>query len=173
MINTVNEVVILTSYTLYTMVMTGLRWSLFVECLEWLSCWRALDAQAVRLYCCVLAWNWRFNTVWGRNFILVYYTTMVMTILYWTFFDYFISWTDSVYVCIAWIWHILHCWLTQYEVVISCICAVQYTAIAITTLRWSWFVQCIKCVSLVLALNKQYVRFYYLNLTLLPVVDAV
>ena len=42
-----------------------------------------------------------------------------------------------------------------------------------TALRWFSFVECMEWVSLVFALNEQTVRFYCLNLTLLPVVDAV
>ena len=109
-----------------SMTMAALRWSSLVECMH--GTVLTLDEQRVRLYCCVCAWIWRcyywcsINAVWGRNLMLSKYTTiMVMTALRWSSILECIMgpvscwpWTNSAYVYIAWIWHVL----LQYDVVI-------------------------------------------------------
>ena len=74
-----------------------------------------------------------FNTVWGRNFILIYYATMAMTVLHWTSFDECI-WngcrivpgrTARTFVLLEFDTCYIVDHSTQYEVVSSRSCAVQ------------------------------------------------
>ena len=117
--------------------------------------------------------------VWGRNVTLIMhvlseYTAMALVILRWSSFVKRVAywpWTNRPYVC-------MYCcvrvrlnsnasvvcnavWGRNFTLIMA-VMSTWYTTMAMTTLRWSLFVECMKLVPCWrLALNKQAVRLYY------------
>ena len=120
--------------------MTALRWSLFVECMEWLSClpWTS------RLYVCVAVCSWTWMCCYWRLICPVCYEAVILSardilLSNWTHYDWLLlrsSWTNRPYVCInvlvcARIWK---CYCLAFDTVWG----LNFTLMRYFAVRWQW-----------------------------------
>ena len=90
------------------MAMTGLCWSSFIEFMKWVSCWRALDEQRVRLYCLNTCYWWsiQFEVVTSPSRVVQTYCNgddgSALIFVFWMYGTVSCCrWTNRRYVCIA------------------------------------------------------------------------
>ena len=148
------------------MAMTGLCWSSFIECMKWVSCWRALDEQRVRLYCLNTCYWWsiQFEIVTSPPNALQWWWRVCVDLRFLNVWNGVVLSLDKqtvrLYCCVrARIWHLLFIFdplCGRTHLTLTC-CPNTLQWQCMTTWRWSSLVECMERLSFWPWTNSMYV----------------